>query len=66
VRGGVKADVVSLGAGAVVAAIGALIALDSSGAIDLTLGWMAVVLTGAVGAILLLSGLADGGRSRHD
>jgi hypothetical protein len=66
VRNGVRVDLVSLGTGAVVAAIGALVVLDSSGAADVTLGWMAVVLTGAVGAILLLSGLADGGPSRHD
>jgi multisubunit Na+/H+ antiporter MnhG subunit len=65
-RGGVKVDVVSFGAGAIVAAVGALVLLESSGAVDLTLGWMAVVLTAAVGTILLLSGLADNGTSRHD
>jgi hypothetical protein len=66
VRSGVSVDLISLGAGAVVVAIGVLVLLDSSGAVNVTLGWMAVVLTGAVGAILLLSGLADGGTSRHD
>jgi hypothetical protein len=36
------------------------------GAVDLTLGWVAVVLTAALGGILLLSGLANGGGGRHD
>ena len=40
---------VSLASGVVVAAIGALILLDYSGAVDVTLGWIAVVLTGASG-----------------
>jgi hypothetical protein len=62
----VNIDRVSLASGAVIAALGALVLLDSVDAIDLTIGWMAVVLTGAVGAILLLSGLVDGGPSRHD
>jgi hypothetical protein len=61
-----RIDPVSLGAGAVIAFVGALILLDASGAFDITLGWIAVVLTAAVGAILLLSGLVDGGPSRHD
>jgi hypothetical protein len=59
-------DLVSLASGAVIAALGALVLLDSSGAIDLSLGWIAVALTGAVGAILLLSGLVDGGAERQD
>jgi hypothetical protein len=66
VRDGVRVDLVSLGAGVVVAGLGALLLLDSSGAVDLTLGWIAVVLTGAVGAIVLLSGLVDSGADRHD
>jgi hypothetical protein len=66
VRSGVRIDLVSFGAGVVVAGLGALLLLDSSGAIDLTLGWVAVVLTAAVGAIVLLSGLVDGGADRHD
>ena len=61
-----RVDVPSLGSGAVIAAVGALMLLDSAGALDLTLGWIAVVLTAAVGVILLLSGLVDGGPSRHD
>ena len=61
-----KLDLVSLASGAVVAALGAVVLLDSSGALDVSLGWIAVVLTGAVGVILLLGGLVDGGRDRHD
>ena len=49
-----------------IAALGLLVLLDSSDAIDLTLGWMAVALTAAVGAILVLSGLAGGDGKRHD
>ena len=62
----VRVDVVSLGSGAVTIGLGALVVLDSSGAVDLSAGWIAVLLTAAVGTILLLSGLADGGRERHD
>ena len=61
-----KVDLVSLASGAVIAALGALVLLDSSDAIDVSLGWIAVALTAAVGVIVLLSGLADGGPSRHD
>ena len=60
-----RIDPVSLASGAVIAALGALVLLDSSGVIDLSLGWMAVALTGAIGAILLLSGLV-GRPERHD
>jgi len=66
VRDEMRVDLLSLGSGAVIAVLGAVILLDSSGAIDLPLGWLAVVLTGAVGVILLLSGLVGDGRSRHD
>jgi hypothetical protein len=62
----VRVDLVSLWSGAVIAALGLLVLLDSSDAIDLTLGWMAVALTAAVGAILVLSGLAGGDGKRHD
>ena len=65
-RDGVRPDLVSLASGAVIAALGALVLLDSSGAFDLSLGWLAVALTSAVGAILLIGGLADGDRDRHD
>ena len=58
-------DTVSLASGAVIAVLGALILIDSAGAVDVSLGWMAVVLTGAIGGIFLLSGLIDGD-GRHD
>ena len=57
-QGGVRVDRVSLASGAVVAALGALVLLDSAGAIDVSLGWMAVVL--AVFGAALLGGLARG------
>ena len=63
-RGEVRVDLVSLAAGAIVAGLGVLLLFDSSGAVDLTVGWIAVVLTGAVGAILLLGGLMRAGGDR--
>jgi len=66
VRSAMRIDLVSLASGAVIAALGALVLLDSSGALNVSIGWMAVALTGAVGAIFLLSGLLDGGAERHD
>jgi hypothetical protein len=55
----VRYDRVSLASGAVIAALGALVLLDSTDEVDLSLGWAAVVLTTAVGVILLVSGLMD-------
>jgi hypothetical protein len=60
-----RVDILSLGAGAAIAVVGALVLMDSAGALDLSLGWMAAALIGAVGAILVLSGLASQ-PSRHD
>jgi len=57
-RNRVSVDILSLGAGAAIAGVGVTVLLDSSGAFDLSLGWMAVALTGALGVILVLSGLA--------
>lgn len=65
-RDRLNVDPVCLGAGAALTALGVLIVLDSSGALSVPLGWMAAALTAAVGAILLLSGLAAGGPKRHD
>jgi hypothetical protein len=59
-------DLVSIASGAVIAALGALVLLDSSGALDLSLGWVAVALTAGIGTILVLSGLTGNGRGRHD
>jgi len=53
-------DPVSLASGVVIAALGALLLIDSAGGFHISLGWMAVVLTGAVGLIFLLSGLIRG------
>lgn len=64
-RNRLSVDILSLGAGAAIAVVGALVLLDSSGALEVSLGWMAVALTGAVGAILVLSGLARQ-PGRHD
>ena len=64
-RGEVRLDLVSLASGAVIAALGALVLLDSSGALELSLGWIAAALTAAVGLILLVSGLVRGAE-RHD
>jgi hypothetical protein len=61
-----RVDLVSLVSGALIAALGALLLLDSSGAVDLSLGWLAVALTGMVGTILLVSGLVKSGAERHD
>jgi len=58
-------DPVSLASGAAIAALGALLLFDSAGTVDVSLGWMAVALTGAAGAILVLSGLL-GRNGRHD
>jgi hypothetical protein len=48
--------------GLAVLALGVLLVLDADGAVDLRFAYMAPVLVGALGAILLASGLA--GRSR--
>jgi hypothetical protein len=61
----VKFDQVSLVSGVVIAALGTLVLLDSTEELELSLGWAAVVLTGAVGVILLVSGLVET-TSRHD
>jgi hypothetical protein len=60
-----RLDLVSLASGVVIAAFGALVLLDSSGAFDLPLGWLAIALTAGVGTILVVAGVA-GGAERHD
>ena len=64
-RGQMRADLVSLASGVVIAALGALLLVDSAGGLHLSLGWMAVVLTGAVGAIFMLSGLLGGSGGKN-
>jgi hypothetical protein len=48
--------------GVAVFALGVLLVLDADGAIDLRFAYMAPVLVGALGAILLASGLVGRGR----
>jgi hypothetical protein len=50
--------------GVAVLALGVLLVLNADGAIDLRFAYMAPVLIGALGAILLASGLAGRGRGR--
>ncbi len=50
--------------GVAVFALGVLLVLDADGAIDLRFAYMAPVLVGALGAILLASGLVGRGRGR--
>jgi hypothetical protein len=61
-----RPDPVMLASGAVSAALGVLVLLDSSGAIAFTPGWTAVALLAGCGLILLAAGIAASGRSRHD
>ena len=65
-RGELRPDLVSLASGAVIAALGALVLLDSAGAVQLTVGWLAVAITAGIGTILVVSGIAANGRERHD
>ena len=56
-RGRVTFDSVSFASGAAVAVLGAFALLESEGALDVSFGWAAVVVTAVAGAIFLLSGL---------
>lgn len=55
-----KPDRVSLVAGLVLLVLGLVLLLDSAGVLELTFGAMAPIAFGAVGAILLASGLSRG------
>jgi hypothetical protein len=59
-RRGVRFDPVSLASGVVIAALGAVLLIDSAGGFHVSIGWMGVVLTAAVGAIFVVSGLVGG------
>ena len=59
-RRGVRFDPVSLASGVVIAALGALLLIDSAGGFHLSIGWMGVVLTAALGTIFMVSGLVGG------
>jgi hypothetical protein len=50
--------------GVAVFVLGVLLVLDADGTIDLRFAFMAPVLVGALGAILLASGLVGRGRGR--
>ena len=54
----------SLTAGLVLVVFGTVLLLDRSGTLRLTFGSMAPIAFGAVGAILLASGLSRGRRER--
>ena len=53
-------DRLSLTAGLVLVVFGVVLLLDASGTIELSFGAMAPIAFGAVGAILLASGLSRG------
>jgi hypothetical protein len=61
-----KFDVLSLVSGAVVTGLGAVVLIDSSGAVDLPLGWVVVVVTAALGVVMLISGMVGGNANGHD
>ena len=55
-------DPVSLVAGLVVSSVGFLLLLDNNGGVELTGGWLAVVICTTVGLILVVSGFASRAR----
>jgi hypothetical protein len=57
-------DVTALVTGIALIALGALLVLDADGSIELGFAYMAPALVGALGAILLVSGLASRSRGR--
>jgi hypothetical protein len=54
-----RPDVVSLGAGLGLIAVGGLLLLDQAGSLELTIGLAGALMAGLIGMILLLSGLHD-------
>jgi hypothetical protein len=64
VRRRASPDPVSLTAGLVLVVLGTVLLLDRVGMLDLTFGSMTPIAFGAVGAILLASGLSRGRRER--
>jgi hypothetical protein len=57
-----RPNVTVLLTGIAVLALGVLLVLDAHGVIDLDFAYMAPILVGALGVILLASGLASRGR----
>ena len=54
-----EVDRVALLAGVTLVAVGGLLLADQAGGLELDFGWLGVILTGAVGLLLLASGLID-------
>ena len=52
-------DLVSLGAGLGLIAVGGLLLLDQAGSLELTIGLAGALMAALIGMILLLSGLND-------
>jgi hypothetical protein len=59
-----RANVTILLTGIAVLALGVLLVLDADGVVDLGFAYMAPILLGALGLILLASGLASRGGGR--
>jgi hypothetical protein len=55
-------NITALVTGIALVALGVLLVLDADGSIDLGFAYMAPILVGALGAILLAGGLASRGR----
>ena len=51
--------VLSLAAGIAILALGALLVLERSDAIELSAGWIGAAFAAAAGSVLLVSGLSD-------
>jgi hypothetical protein len=54
-----RVDVVSLGSGLGLIAVGGLLLLDQAGSVELTIGLAAALMAALIGMILVLSGLSD-------
>jgi hypothetical protein len=61
-----RVDLLSLASGVIVIALGAVVLFDSSDAVEVPLGWLAVAVTAAVGLVLLISGMVESDADRHD
>jgi hypothetical protein len=61
-----KVDLVSLASGTAIVVLGALVLVDSADAIEVSGGLGAVVLTGILGLVFLVSGLVDRGADHRD
>jgi uncharacterized protein (DUF697 family) len=59
-----RVDSVSLVAGVAIVAVGVLLLLDQKDVVDLSLGLAGAIVAAAIGAILIASGLAEGGDGR--